>query len=108
MNVGDVAPPPAIRCSVDVEHRSSSVVLHGKILSATETEGDYSLQILKVSRSGSSNIQQSGTFRARANESLLVGAADVDAGPPTRIVANFTVRASGHPDCSSEKEISDE
>ncbi len=108
MNAGDIAPPPAITCSLDVEHRSSSVVLHGKFQSATDTEGDYSLQILKVSRSGSSTIQQSGTFNARAKEPLLLGAADVDAGPETRIVAKFTVRAKGAPGCSSEKEISDE
>lgn len=109
MGLSYVAPPAAIQCSLDVEHRSANVVLRGRIVSAIETDGSYRLEIVKTSRSGSSNINQSGTFQAKANQPLFVGMANLDAGPGTRLVAHFVVRAAGQDhECKSEKEISDE
>jgi hypothetical protein len=104
-----VAPPAVIQCSVDVERRPRNVIFRGKIISTSDANGTYQLEIVKTSRSGSSNVVQSGKFKASANKPLLVGMADLDAGPETRIVAYFTVRATGTDSgCRSEKEISDE
>ena len=99
---------PAIHCSIDVEHQSGGVSLRGRVVSATETDGNYRLDIRLRSRSSSSNVSQAGQFHAKPNEPVFVGLANLSTGAGTRLVARLSVQAGDSRSCKAEREISDE
>ncbi len=100
-----LADAPAVHCNIDVEHRSGSVSLRGRIVSATATSGDYRLEIQSRSRSGSSDVSQAGQFEAEPRALVFVGLAELSMEAGTRLVARLTVQTVDAQGCSAAREI---
>ncbi len=100
-----LADAPAIPCNIDVEHRSSSVSLRGRIVSAGATSADYRLEIQSRSRSGSSDVSQAGQFEAVPEAPVFVGLANLSMETGMRLVARLTVQTADARMCSAEREI---
>ena len=49
--------------------------LRGRVISRQQTQGNYSLHVIKIGPSGSSTIAQSGTFSTSANAETMLGLA---------------------------------
>ncbi len=47
--------------------------LRGRVISRQQTQGNYSLHVIKIGPSGSSTIAQSGTFSTSANAETMLG-----------------------------------
>ncbi len=99
---------PAIHCSIEVVHRSSSVSLRGRIVSSTRTSGDYALEVQSRGPSGSSDVSQAGTFSGKPEVPVFVGLASLTMSSGTRLVARLKVQTADARSCSMERVISEE
>jgi hypothetical protein len=83
---------PAIVCSIVQEEIGDRVQLRGRLTSREETQGRYSLRIVKTGPSGSSTISQGGAFSASANKETLVGLASFNLEPGAQFTAQMSLR----------------
>jgi len=63
--------PPPIICSIVQEEISNRLQLRGRVISRQETQGNFSLRVIKNGPSGSSTIAQSGNFSTSANAETI-------------------------------------
>lgn len=63
----------SLRCEIEVEELGSGVQLQGVVFAEQGGHGSYQLRVSKSSGGGSSNINQSGEFSARANAPTRLG-----------------------------------
>ncbi len=86
--------PPPIVCSIVQQEIGDRVELRGRLTSDKETQGRYSLRIVKTGPSGSSVVNQGGAFSAAANTETLVGLASFNLEPGARFTAQMSLRVA--------------
>src|SRR5208283_5034223 len=91
----NVPQPPQIECRVEASYADGGVHLRGRVSSAVDAAGHYWLEINQIGGGGSATIAQAGAFQVKAQQRAFLGSANLDAGPGMRLVARFTVQASG-------------
>jgi hypothetical protein len=77
--------PPPIICSIVQEQIGNRLQLHGRAIGRQETQGNFSLRVIKIGQSGSSSTAQSGTFSTQANAETLVGMASFNMEPEAHL-----------------------
>ncbi len=85
--------PPPIVCSIVQKEIGNRLELRGRVISRQETQGNFSLHVIKNGPSGSSTIAQSGTFSTSANAETMLGLASFNMELGAHFRANFSLRA---------------
>jgi hypothetical protein len=85
-------PSPLIECIVAAEANGSATVIHGRIFANREVFGRYELTASSKA-SGSSNVTQSGDFRAAPGNPAGVGT--ITLGGPGVVTAVLSASVSG-------------
>ncbi|RTL80095.1 MAG: hypothetical protein EKK29_20145 [Hyphomicrobiales bacterium] len=99
---------PAIHCNIEVVHQNGSVALRVRVVSASATSGDYTLEVQSRGPSGSSDVSQAGAFSGKPEVPIFVGLAGLIMTSGTRSVARLTVQTADARSCSAERVISEE
>ena len=84
--------PPAIVCSIVQEEIGDHLQLRGRVVAARNTQGNFSLRVVKTGSSGSSTIAQSGTFSTPANAETLLGSARFNLEPGAHFTAELSLQ----------------
>jgi len=84
--------PPAIVCSIVQEEIGDRLQLRGRVIAVQQTQGNFSLRVVKSGSSGSSTIAQSGTFSAPANAETLLGSASFNLEPGAHFTAELSLQ----------------
>jgi hypothetical protein len=87
--------PPPIICSIVQEQIGDRLQLRGRVIGRQETQGNFSLRVIKTGPSGSSSTAQSGTFSTQANAETLVGMASFNMEPEAHFTADLSLRVEG-------------
>lgn len=84
-------PSPLIACVVAAEANGSTTVIHGRIFAKREVAGRYKLAASRTA-TGTSNVTQSGDFRATPENPATVGT--IALGGPGDLTATLTASVS--------------
>ncbi|NOX41027.1 MAG: hypothetical protein GXP05_11070 [Alphaproteobacteria bacterium] len=84
--------PPS--CGVEITKSGANLRLEGWVLSDIDAAGSYDLQIRKSGHGGSSTINQSGSFDAKAGQTQTLATTYIN-GPKDQINATLDLRLNG-------------
>jgi hypothetical protein len=83
-----------MRCEIQVKERGNAVALEGVVFAKTAVTGSYQLRVSKSGGGGSSDISQSGDFRAGPGEPSTLGTVTLG-GDGGSYIARLTVTWDG-------------
>jgi hypothetical protein len=84
----------AVRCEIKVTERGSSIDLEGVVIAKSEIRGSYDFSVSKSGGGGSSDIHQSGDFRAGPGNTATLGTVSLG-GNGGSYVAKLKVLSDG-------------
>lgn len=90
----DVASIDPVRCEIQANTSRGMTMLESVFHAEDAVNGTYTFKVVKSGPSGSSNIQQGGSFAADANEAVTLGRVSLGGGNATYDVS-LSVNADG-------------
>jgi hypothetical protein len=85
--------PPPVTCSVIEQRVGDTLAVQGRIAVREAADGRYAMKVRKVSRSGTTFLNQAGTFQVARGGETAVGAAsfNIEPGISYRIELTVTI-----------------